>query len=34
MRGGAAAIGAVDFSGIFTGRDKEEKGGGFALRMV
>ncbi|RKU48038.1 hypothetical protein DL546_007699 [Coniochaeta pulveracea] len=34
MRGGAAEIGAVDFSGIFTGREREEKGGGFALRMV
>ncbi|GAW12777.1 hypothetical protein ANO14919_021480 [Xylariales sp. No.14919] len=33
-RGQAAALGAVDFSGIFTGRDKEERGGGFSLRMV
>ncbi|KAI0802619.1 Pkinase-domain-containing protein [Xylaria sp. FL0064] len=30
----AAALGAVDFSGIFAGRDKEERGGGFSLRMV
>ncbi|KAI3337055.1 Pkinase-domain-containing protein [Xylariaceae sp. AK1471] len=33
-RGQAAALGAVDFSGIFSGRDKEERGGGFSLRMV
>lgn len=33
-RGEAADLGAVDFSGIFTGRDKEERGGGFSLRMV
>ncbi|KAI0199699.1 cmgc/cdk/pitslre protein kinase [Astrocystis sublimbata] len=33
-RGKAAALGAVDFSGIFAGREKEERGGGFALRMV
>ncbi|KAI0104183.1 Pkinase-domain-containing protein [Nemania sp. FL0031] len=33
-RGQAAAMGAVDFSGIFAGRDKEERGGGFSLRMV
>ncbi|KAK1721745.1 kinase-like domain-containing protein [Colletotrichum lupini] len=30
----AADLGDVDFSGIFQGRDKEEKGGGFSLRMV
>lgn len=30
----AADFGAVDFSGIFSGREKEERGGGFALRMV
>ncbi|KAJ8119965.1 hypothetical protein ONZ43_g3205 [Nemania bipapillata] len=30
----AAALGSVDFSGIFAGRDKEERGGGFSLRMV
>lgn len=33
-RGNAAEFGAVDFSGIFDGREKEERGGGFALRMV
>ncbi|TGJ82904.1 hypothetical protein E0Z10_g5858 [Xylaria hypoxylon] len=33
-RGQVAALGAVDFSGIFAGRDKEERGGGFSLRMV
>ncbi|KAI1196612.1 Pkinase-domain-containing protein [Nemania serpens] len=33
-RGQPAALGAVDFSGIFAGRDKEERGGGFSLRMV
>ena len=34
-RGGKAVdLGAVDFSGIFAGREKEEKGGGFSLRMV
>ncbi|KAK4153675.1 hypothetical protein C8A00DRAFT_15095 [Chaetomidium leptoderma] len=30
----AAEIGAVDFSGIFSGREREERGGGFSLRMV
>ncbi|KAK4217385.1 hypothetical protein QBC37DRAFT_53175 [Rhypophila decipiens] len=30
----AADLGAVDFSGIFSGREREERGGGFALRMV
>lgn len=30
----AAALGDVDFSGILQGRDKEERGGGFSLRMV
>lgn len=33
-RGQAAEFGAVDFSGIFNGREKEERGGGFSLRMV
>ncbi|CAN8097275.1 unnamed protein product [Discula destructiva] len=33
-RGDAAEFGAVDFSGIFSGRDKEERGGGFSLKMV
>lgn len=30
----AAALGPVDFSGIFSGREREERGGGFSLRMV
>jgi len=30
----AADFGAVDFSGIFSGREKEERGGGFSLRMI
>ncbi|KAI2612949.1 kinase-like protein [Hypoxylon fragiforme] len=30
----AADLGNVDFSGIFASREKEERGGGFALRMV
>ncbi|KAK4242399.1 hypothetical protein C8A03DRAFT_40215 [Achaetomium macrosporum] len=30
----AVEIGAVDFSGIFAGREREERGGGFSLRMV
>ncbi|KAK4456008.1 kinase-like domain-containing protein [Podospora aff. communis PSN243] len=34
VRGQAVELGSVDFSGIFTGRDKEERGGGFSLRMV
>jgi cell division cycle 2-like protein len=35
VRGGQAVeMGAVDFSGIFSGRDNEERGGGFSLRMV
>ncbi|KAK0723070.1 kinase-like domain-containing protein [Lasiosphaeria miniovina] len=35
VRGQAAdPLGAVDFSGIFSGREKEERGGGFSLRMV
>lgn len=33
-RGEAVELGAVDFSGIFNGREKEERGGGFSLRMV
>ncbi|KAJ0143673.1 Uncharacterized protein HZ326_13519 [Fusarium oxysporum f. sp. albedinis] len=35
VRGGqAASLGDADFSGIFQGRDKEERGAGFQLRMV
>lgn len=30
----AADLGPLDFSGVFAGREKEEKGGGFSLRMV
>ncbi|KAK4106759.1 Pkinase-domain-containing protein [Parathielavia hyrcaniae] len=30
----AADFGAVDFTGIFSGREREERGGGFSLRMV
>ncbi|OAA71956.1 Serine/threonine-protein kinase domain protein [Akanthomyces lecanii RCEF 1005] len=30
----AASLGDVDFRGILQGRDKEERGGGFSLRMV
>ncbi|PSS03781.1 cmgc/cdk/pitslre protein kinase [Coniella lustricola] len=33
-RGEAVDLGTVDFSGIFNGREKEERGGGFSLRMV
>ncbi|KAH7001829.1 kinase-like domain-containing protein [Ilyonectria destructans] len=34
-RGGqAASLGDADLSGIFQGRDKEERGAGFTLRMV
>jgi cell division cycle 2-like protein len=29
-----AGLGVVDFSGIFSGREREERGGGFSLRMV
>ncbi|CAM1502826.1 Fc.00g076020.m01.CDS01 [Cosmosporella sp. VM-42] len=32
--GEPVALGNVDFSGIFQGREKEERGGGFTLRMV
>ncbi len=34
VRGQAVELGAVDFSGIFSGREKEERGGGFSLRMI
>ncbi|OTB08405.1 hypothetical protein M426DRAFT_183402 [Hypoxylon sp. CI-4A] len=30
----AADLGTMDFSGIFAAREKEERGGGFSLRMV
>jgi len=29
-----AELGNMDFSGIFSGREREERGGGFSLRMV
>ncbi|KAK8108563.1 hypothetical protein PG984_014364 [Apiospora sp. TS-2023a] len=31
---GQKAPASVDFSGIFAGRDREERGGGFSLRMI
>jgi len=34
VRGQAVELGNVDFTGIFSGRDREERGGGFSLRMV
>ncbi|KAF4430978.1 CMGC/CDK protein kinase [Fusarium austroafricanum] len=35
VRGGqAASLGDADFSGIFQGREKEERGAGFQLRMI
>ncbi|KAI1805664.1 kinase-like protein [Daldinia bambusicola] len=30
----AAELGTMDFSGLFASREKEERGGGFSLRMV
>ncbi|KAI0603297.1 kinase-like domain-containing protein [Biscogniauxia sp. FL1348] len=30
----AVDLGSVDFGGIFAGREKEERGGGFSLRMI
>ncbi|KAK6584368.1 hypothetical protein PZA11_002592 [Diplocarpon coronariae] len=33
-RGPVPAIKAVDFSGIFAGREDEEKGGGFSLKLI
>ncbi|UPK93109.1 hypothetical protein LCI18_004044 [Fusarium solani-melongenae] len=34
VRGQAASLGDADFTGIFQGRDREERGAGFQLRMV
>lgn len=34
VRGDAPDIGAMDFSGVFAGRDEEEKGGGFSLKLI
>jgi len=33
-RGDAPGVGSVDFSGVFAGREEEEKGAGFMLKMV
>lgn len=33
-RGDAPALGGLDFGGIFSNREAEERGGGFALRLV
>lgn len=34
VRGQAPDLQAMDFSGIFAGRDDEEKGGGFSLKLI
>ncbi|KUJ19848.1 kinase-like protein [Mollisia scopiformis] len=34
MRGNVPEIKATDFSGIFAGREDEEKGGGFSLKLI
>ncbi len=34
IRGGLPVIEATDFSGIFAGREDEEKGGGFSLKLI
>ena len=34
MRGTAPGLGEVDYSSIFKGREDEEKGGGFQLKVV
>ncbi|CZR59243.1 related to galactosyltransferase associated protein kinase P58/GTA [Phialocephala subalpina] len=34
IRGGVPELGAQDFSGIFAGREDEEKGGGFSLKLI
>ncbi|KAE9374747.1 kinase-like protein [Stipitochalara longipes BDJ] len=34
IRGKVGEIGAVDFSGIFAGREEEERGGGFSLKLI
>ncbi|KAL3425704.1 Serine/threonine-protein kinase ppk23 [Phlyctema vagabunda] len=34
VRGAAPDMQAVDFSGIFAGREDEEKGGGFSLKLI
>lgn len=34
VRGAAPGLGEIDYSSIFRGRDEEEKGGGFQLKLV
>ena len=34
VRGGKVELGDADFSSIFKGREGEEKGGGFALKVA
>jgi cell division cycle 2-like protein len=34
VRGKVKELGAVDFSGIFAGREEEERGGGFSLKLI
>jgi cell division cycle 2-like protein len=34
MRGVAPGLGEVDYSSIFKGRDEEERGGGFQLKVA
>ena len=34
VRGAAPGLGDIDYSSIFKGREEEEKGGGFQLKLV
>lgn len=34
IRGEGKAMGDVDFSGIFAGRENEDVGGGFQLKLI
>ncbi|KFY40083.1 hypothetical protein V494_03664 [Pseudogymnoascus sp. VKM F-4513 (FW-928)] len=34
IRGDAPGLQSIDFSGIFAGREEEEKGGGFSLKLI
>ena len=34
VRGEAPGLGITDFSGIFAGREGEERGGGFSLKLI
>lgn len=34
IRGNAPGLQSIDFSGIFAGREEEEKGGGFSLKLI